>query len=274
MNYQLIALDMDGTLLNDEKKITQKTLSCIKKAKEKGVRVVISSGRVPGGLKFYEEIIAKEEPMICANGALILNHKKEVIYNEGINKNTLLNIIDILRKYKNTYYHFYHDNIMCTEKFDYSTKRFYEFNESIERKYRIEIRIITDSKKYIKDREREINKIVVVDNDLEYLNRIQKEIEDNLNVSVTKSHISNIEICNFGISKGIALEKLANYYNIPIEKCIAVGNDENDISMIKKAGLGVFMKNTREELKKHANYITNMDNNNDGIAEVIDKFIL
>ncbi|NFV14210.1 Cof-type HAD-IIB family hydrolase [Clostridium sp. FAM 1755] len=274
MNYQLIALDMDGTLLNDEKKITQKTLSYIKKAKEKGVRVVISSGRVPGGLKFYEEIIAKEEPMICANGALILNHKKETIYNEGINKNTLLNIIDILRKYKNTYYHFYHDNIMCTEKFDYSTKRFYEFNESIERKYRIEIRIITDSRKYIKDREREINKIVVVDDDLEYLNRIQKEIQDNLNVSVTKSHISNIEICNFGISKGIALEKLANYYDIPIEKCIAVGNDENDISMIKKAGLGVFMKNTREELKKYANYITNMDNNNDGIAEVIEKFIL
>lgn len=274
MNYQLIALDMDGTLLNDEKKITEKTLSYIKKAKEKGVKVVISSGRVPGGLKFYEETIAKEEPMICANGALILNDKKETIYNEGINKNTLLDIIDILRKYKNTYYHFYHDNIMCTEKFDYSTKKFYEFNKNIERKYRIEIRIITDSKEYIKHRSSEITKIVVVDNDLEYLNRIQKEIEDNLKVSVTKSHISNIEICNFGISKGIALEKLANYYNIPIEKCIAVGNDENDISMIKKAGLGVFMKNTREELKKYADYVTYMDNNNDGIAEVMKKFIL
>ncbi|MCW6074436.1 Cof-type HAD-IIB family hydrolase [Clostridium sporogenes] len=274
MNYQLIALDMDGTLLNDEKKITEKTLSYIKRAKEKGVKVVISSGRVPGGLKFYEETIAKGEPMICANGALILNDKKETIYNEGINKNTLLDIIDILRKYKNTYYHFYHDNIMCTEKFDYSTKKFYEFNKDIERKYRIEIRIITDGKEYIKRRSREITKIVVVDNDLEYLNRIQKEMEDNLKVSVTKSHISNIEICNFGISKGIALEKLADYYNIPIEKCIAVGNDENDISMIKKAGLGVFMRNTREELKKHADYITYMDNNNDGIAEVIEKFIL
>ncbi|KOM96726.1 HAD family hydrolase [Clostridium botulinum] len=274
MNYQLIALDMDGTLLNDEKKITEKTLSYIKEAKEKGVKVVISSGRVLGGLKFYEKTIAKEEPMICANGALILNDKKETIYNEGINKNTLLNIIDVLRKYKDTYYHFYHDNIMCTEKFDYSTKKFYEFNKNIERKYRIEIRIITDSKEYIKHRSSEITKIVVVDNDLKYLNRIQKEIEDNLKVSVTKSHISNIEICNFGISKGIALEKLSNYYNIPIEKCIAVGNDENDISMIKKAGLGVFMKNTREELKKYADYVTYMDNNNDGIAEVIEKFIL
>ncbi len=106
---------------------------------------------------------------------------------------------------------------MCTEKFDYSTKKFYEFNKDIERKYRIEIRIITDGKEYIKHRSSEIIKIVVVDNDLEYLNRIQKEIEDNLKVSVTKSHISNIEICNFGISKGIALEKLADYYNIPIE---------------------------------------------------------
>lgn len=114
-------------------------------------------------------------------------------------------------------------------------KKFYEFNKDIERKYRIEIRIITDGKEYIKHRSSEITKIVVVDNDLEYLNRIQKEIEDTLKVSVTKSHISNIEICNFGISKGIALEKLADYYNIPIEKCIAVGNDENDISMIKKS---------------------------------------
>lgn len=80
---------------------------------------------------------------------------------------------------------------------------------------------------------------------MKYLNGIQKEIEDNLKVSVTKSHISNIEICNFGISKGIALEKLANYYNIPIEKCIAVGNDENDISMIKKQVLEYLWKHKR-----------------------------
>ncbi|EJO5348015.1 HAD family phosphatase [Clostridium botulinum] len=274
MNYQLIALDMDGTLLNDEKKITKKNLSYIKKAKEKGIKVVIASGRIPGGLRFYEETISKQEPMICSNGALILNHKKEVIYDEGINKNTFLKVIDILRKYKDTYYHFYHDNIMCTEKFDFSTKRFYEFNKNIERKYRIEIRIITDSKEYVRHNDCEINKIVVVDNDLEYLNKIQKEIEENLKVSVTKSDISNIEICGFGISKGMGLKKLSDYYNIPIEKCIAVGNDENDISMIKKAGLGVFMKNTREELKKEADYITYSDNNNDGIAEVIEKFIL
>ncbi|WP_251860433.1 Cof-type HAD-IIB family hydrolase [Clostridium sp. Marseille-Q2269] len=274
MKYKLIALDMDGTLLNDKKKITEKTLFYIKKAKEAGVKVVISSGRVPAGLKFYEEAISKNEPMICANGALILNDKKEPIYNEGIHKDTFLNVIDILRKYKDTYYHFYHDNIMCAEKFDYSTKKFYEFNKTIDRKYRMEIRIIKDSKEYIKNICSEINKIVVVDNDLNYLNMIQKEIEDNLNLSVTKSDISNIEICDFGISKGIALEKLSNYYNIPIEKCIAVGNDENDISMIKKAGIGVLMKNAREELKKYANYITYRDNNNDGIAEVIEKFIL
>ncbi|GAA0746006.1 Cof-type HAD-IIB family hydrolase [Clostridium oceanicum] len=272
--YKLIAIDMDGTLLNDDKIITDKNLRMIENAKNKGVKVVICSGRIPGGLKFYEKTISKGQPMICANGAIILNDKKDIIFSDSLKKDTFGKIVDTLRKDKDTYYHFYDDNIMCTEKMEFSANKIYEFNNKIDRQYRMEIRVVPDSKEYIKRKVGLISKLVVVDEDREYLKKLRKNIQDKFEVSITKSNINNIEITSKGINKGIGLKKLANYYNIPIDQCIAIGNDENDISMIKEAGIGVVMKNARDSIKTFGNYITKNDNNNDGIAEVIEKFVL
>ncbi|MBP2032034.1 Cof subfamily protein (haloacid dehalogenase superfamily) [Clostridium algifaecis] len=274
MKYKLVAVDLDGTLLDDEKAICEYNIDRIRKAISLGVKFVLASGRVPTGVKIYSETVAKNQPVICCNGSILLDNKRKIIYSSPINKNSIFKVIDILRENKDTYYHFYDEDIMYTEKFAMSTEKFYEFNKKIDRNYRMEIRIIPDSKEFIEKSLKSINKIVVVDDDIDYLNELRKSIEKIEDLEVTSSDIRNIEIMNKGISKGRGLTLLSRYYNIRMEECIAVGNDENDISMIKTAGLGAAVANATQKVKEYADYITLKDNNDGAIGEIIDKFIL
>ena len=157
---------------------------------------------------------------------------------------------------------------------EFAIEKFYNFNRKADRKLRMEIRLIGDAKEYIKNTNNDINKIVVVDKDLQYLDELRKRIDNIPGVETTKSDIDNIEIGGDGSSKGNGLKFLANYYGVSLEECIAIGNDENDISMIKCAGLGVAVKNARDYIKEYADYVTERDNNNGAIGEVIEKFIL
>lgn len=274
MKYKIIAVDMDGTLLNDDKHISDYNLEMISKAVNSGVKFVIASGRIPSGLKFYEATVSKNQPMICCNGAIILDENKRTIYSKHIEKNSALEVIDVLREQKDTYYHFYSEDIIHGEQFAGSIEKFYNFNRKADRNLRLEIRLIGDAKEHIKNTDKNISKIVVGDKDLKYLKELRERIDNIPGIETTKSDIDNIEICNEGSNKGNGLKFLANYYGISLEECIAIGNDENDISMIKCAGLGVAVKNARDYIKEYANYVTERDNNNGAIGEVIEKFIL
>ncbi|MHC6179486.1 Cof-type HAD-IIB family hydrolase [Clostridium sp. JNZ X4-2] len=274
MNYKIIAMDMDGTLLNDKKFISAYNKEMISRAGKLGVKLVMSTGRLPESLKFYSHQLFENQPMICCNGALILDQNKEIIKSIPMDKSEVLKVIDILREEKDTYYHFYDNNVLYCEQFKYSTERFYEFNRKIDKKFRMEIRIIPDSKRFIKDNGENINKLVVVDPDVNYLTRLRRKIDGIPKIGTTKSSINNIEIINKEVSKGNGLKILADYYKVSASECIAVGNDENDESMIKAAGLGVAVNNARQILKAAADYITENDNNHGAIGEIIKKFIL
>ncbi|WP_333887114.1 Cof-type HAD-IIB family hydrolase [Clostridium sp.] len=274
MNYKIIAVDMDGTLLDDEKQISEYNKDMIHKAMELGVKFVICSGRPPMALKFYSEIVFPREPVICCNGGVIVGENKRVIKSIPLNKYSLLKVIDILREEKDTYYHFYDDFGLYSEQFRYTTKKFYDINNNLSEKFKMKITIVKNSKTFIKHCKCNITKVVVIDEDVEYLERLRNKIAKVPGIATTKSDLHNIEIVRRGVSKGNALEFLGNYYNIPMERCIAVGNDENDKSMIKTAGVGVAVFNSREILKKSADYITETDNNSGAVGEVIKKFIL
>ncbi len=274
MKYKIIAVDMDGTLLNDNKHITDNNLDMISKAVNKGVKFVISSGRISSGLKFYGDTVSKKQPMICCNGAIILDENREVIHSKSIDKKDILKVIDIIREKKDTYFHFYDESAIYSEQFRFTAESLYNFNREIDRKFRVEIRLVPDAKEVIEKAEFDISKIVVIDDNIEYLDELRKRIDSIIGIETTKSEINNIEILRQGVSKGNALKVLASNYGISIEECIAIGNDENDISMIKCAGLGVAVNNARDYIKNYADYITEKDNNNGAIAEVIQKFIL
>ncbi|MFL0196508.1 Cof-type HAD-IIB family hydrolase [Clostridium sp. WILCCON 0269] len=273
-SYKIIAVDMDGTLLNDKRLVPEYNKDMIYKAIELGVKFVICSGRPPMALKFYSEELFPKEPMICCNGAVIIGENKSIIKSNPLNRYSLLRVIDLLREEKDTYYHFYDDFGLYSEQFRYTTKKFYDNNNDSNSKFKMKITIVKNSKTFIKHSKCSISKIVVIDEDVEYLNRLRGKIDKVPGITTTKSDLYNIEIVSRGVSKGKALEFLAGYYKVPMGECIAIGNDENDKSMISAAGLGVAVRNSREILKKSADYITDIDNNSGAVGEVIKKFIL
>lgn len=274
IKYKLVAVDMDGTLLNDEKEITEKNLKAIEKIKQMGVKFVICSGRIPGGLRFYMDKISKGQPIISCNGGIILDEKRDFVYYKPMSSDNAVKLIEFLRENGDPYYHFYDGDILCTERFDYGASHYHKFCLSIDRAHRLEIRIIPDSKEYIKKNPENIRKFVIMNNDLKFIAELRKKLLPIASIEITSSDVNNIEVMENGISKGSGVQILAQHYGFSIEECIAIGNDQNDISMIESAGLGAAMKNSSQDIKSKADYVTLNDNNNDGIAEVINKFVL
>jgi Cof subfamily protein (haloacid dehalogenase superfamily) len=274
MKYKLLAIDMDGTFLNEEKKLTEANLEAVRKVASAGVKVVICSGRMPAGLKPFLKYMPQNQPVIAVNGSIILDHNNKEISYEAIDNETVIKVIDLLRsEFKEVYYHFFDKNAACSEVFEKMIKEYNRRNSFLSRDCRVELRIIPDTKEYIKQYNASISKIEICDDNSEILQKIRKRIREVCDVEVVSVGSSGIEITKSGLNKGSSLETLAKHYGYSLEECIAIGNDENDIEMIKKAGLGIAVKNAREDVKKAANYITEKDNNNDAVAEIIEKFI-
>jgi Cof subfamily protein (haloacid dehalogenase superfamily) len=274
MKYKLLAIDMDGTFLNESRQITERNLIAVKEAAEAGIKVVICSGRNPSALKLLLKDMPKKQPIIACNGSVILDHNKDEIFYEALDNDVLYQIIDVLRKdYDDSvYYQFFDGNVFCSEKFQNIIERFYNLYLSLPREYRMEFRIIPDSKLYIKENNSLISKLEIYDDSVEVIQEIRNKIELLPGIEVVSSGFNGIEITKKGSNKGSGLEILAKHYGISLDECIAVGNDENDLGMLKKAGLGIAVSNAKDYVQVVADYVTERDNENDAVAEVIEKF--
>lgn len=165
-----------------------------------------------------------------------------------------------------------HNRIYTTE-FVYLTAGYTKYNETVPDHAKVDVKIITDWDGFIQKNTDEIYKCAAVDTDLSKIQKAKEEIAEIDSIEVMSSTIRNFETMNKGITKGRAVERLASYYNISPEEIIGIGNNENDMPMLRYAGLGVAMGNAEEELKIMADYIA-PTNDEDGVAAVIEKFVL
>lgn len=276
MKYKLLAIDMDGTFLDGEHKPTEKNYRAVRKAAELGMKVVICSGRIPGALKMFVDNMPKSQPIIAGNGSIILDSNHKEIFNKYLDEETVVDIVSILRSdYEKVYYHIMDKDIVYSEKIGkIVTDFFINLNLSLPRKHRMEFRLIPDSLKYIKENRVKTLKLEIHEEDIDLLKEIKEKLLEIPNIEIVSSGYSSIEITKKGLNKGNALELLAKHYGYSLDECIAVGNDENDIEMIKKVGLGIAVSNANDKAKKVADYITENDNDNNAVAEVVEKFIL
>lgn len=274
MAYKLLAIDMDGTFLNDERNMTQGNLAAVTGAVEAGLKVVICSGRMPSGLKVFLRHMPGNQPLITVNGSMVLDHNNEELLCEPIDRYTMERIICILRSdFEEVYYHFFDKNIACSERFEKTIMNYHNRNLNAPRDCRMELRIVPDSQRYIEDNNASVLKVEILEENQKLLGRVRKSLEMLQGVEVVSSGAEGLEVTKKGLNKGNSLEFLAQHYGYSLEECIAVGNDENDIEMIKKAGLGIAVSNAKPIVKSAANYITSRDNNNDAILEVFERFI-
>lgn len=266
--YKIIAIDMDGTLLNTEKVITEKTKVALKKAGEMGVKVVLASGRPIDGLKRYLEeldLMKEDEYVLSYNGCLVQEIKTEKIICEfGLKGKDLHSFYDISCNLGVNIHAFSPKRGLITPK----TSRYTEVEATINK---IDINICDFAS--IKEDE-DIIKIMLID-EPEILQKaedaIPKELYDKYNI--VKSTPYFLEIISKDAGKGVGLKALADHLNVKQEEVIAVGDAGNDLDMIEYAGLGVAMANASDDVKEIADYIT-ADHNEDGVAKVIEKFIL
>lgn len=271
MEYKLIVTDMDGTLLNSKGQVSKENISALKEIQAKGIHVAIATGRIYTTAKVYAKLLGIVTPIICCNGAMVKNLKNDKeIYINPMSKEDCLKVIDICREH-NLYFHFYSDDTIYGERLEHKMLYFSEWGETLAEEDRIKIELVKDSKEVIK--RETIYKFGIQDDDLEKIDKIAEILNSTLDVEAHKSLSNMLDIMNKGVTKGKAVQNLAKSLGVKQEEIIAIGDNENDLSMITYAGLGVAMGNAEDKVKKASNYIT-YTNDNHGVAEVVKKFML
>lgn len=274
MGYKMLVLDMDGTLLRDDKTISEKNKQVLKEAADKGVKVVISTGRIFTSARAYGDMIGIDSPIIASNGAYIREKDRdEVIYARLLGEANALKITRLTDEFKLSCNLFTWDTIYC-EEMTFTAFNYTKWNKEMSEDKKVKIKIIDKSEwgTIIREHKDSILKAVIVSNDNETLYKLRKEVSK-LEVEVVSSYFNNIEAMNKGVSKGDAVRRLADYYGFSMDDVICMGDSENDISMIESAGLGIVMENGTDITKSVAKFIT-LSNEDDGVAYAVEKFIL
>ena len=272
-NIKLIALDLDGTLLGSDKQLSKEDEAALKAAAAKGIEIVPATGRFYRGMPKIIRELPYVNYVISVNGAQVYDVSKnktvcssEIPWERAVSVMERLDEIDVI-------YDCYQDG------WGWMTKRLYdkaeEYAANIHSLKMIkELRSpVSELKAYLRERALGVQKIQVFFKDMELraeiLKSLPKEFPD---LVVTTSMVNNIEINSREATKGVALKKLAQYLNISAPQTMAFGDDTNDITMLRQAGIGVAMGNAYDEVKKEADYVTD-DCNSGGVAHAIKHFL-
>lgn len=266
--YKLIAIDMDGTLLKSDKTVSERTKKAIKEARQKGVNVVIATGRPIGGVNRYLEeldMLGENDYVLSYNGGLVLKTKsKEVVSKVALTGSDLHYLYDLSKQLGVNIHAFSEVYGLITPKISKYTEEEANINN-----IKIEINDYSD----IED-DHSIIKVMMIDEPeiLEKaVNNLPKEVYEKY--TVVRSTPYFLEFLNKAVNKGTGVKLLAEHLGINQEEVMTFGDAENDLDMIIYAGMGIAMKNGFEEVKEVANYITD-SNEEDGVAKAIEKFVL
>ena len=289
--YKLIAIDLDGTLLDSYGEVSENTKRILKETMKKGTKVIIASGRTVDSIKAIAEDISSDKYIIAGNGSIIYDLKeKNVIYEKYIPKSKALNIIKICNDNSITY-SVYTNKTIIADSLKYNILYYYKQNLKKETSKKTSITIVPNIYDYVKSMDNEkVMKIFICDKHQSVFNSILKkfsEIEDIeiLDVShMSRKMISNgskdialeyfyTEITEKDVDKWYALEYLIKKLNIDKTEIISIGDNINDVKMIEQAGLGIAMKGSSPKVTEVADYITYFDNNHNGAALAIEKFL-
>ncbi|WP_112365164.1 Cof-type HAD-IIB family hydrolase [Sarcina ventriculi] len=275
MEYKMICIDMDGTLLNSKHEVSERNKKAIKEAIEKGIVVAITTGRIFKSAKIYADLLGIETPIVASNGGFIKEQdKEEIIYKSALTYDQLKVIDSIIKKHNlNVYYNLYNGIIL--EKTLNENHAYKQTNRKAKRNEdKITILENVDVDKAFKENEGDILKAICIENEnIDALNRAKKELREIEGLEVVSSWSNNFEVMPKGTCKWSGIKQLAKILGIKENEIICIGDSENDLSMIQNAGFGIAMGNARKDVKEAAKYIT--DNNEcDGVGKAIEKIVL
>lgn len=281
----LIATDMDGTLLNAAHEISEENINAIHYAQSLGITVVIATGRA-----FYEAStpVAQTDlkvPYICLNGAEVMDESFNISSTSNLNRELIDRITGELNS-EDIYYQIYTNIGIYTENPERDLEIYIDIAEragqqaDVEKiKAGIQKRIDNGTLKVVEnyDKIKEtpgeiVMKILAFDSDLEKIDRVSAKLAESGSLAVSSSSRGNIEITHADAQKGIALATIAEKLHIDMDNVMAIGDNLNDISMLERVGYPVAMSNGTEEVKAASKYITET-NENSGVGKAIMKLL-
>jgi Cof subfamily protein (haloacid dehalogenase superfamily) len=268
--YELLVVDMDGTIVNADGKISEADKKAIAAAQARGVRVALSTGRVVDACRKYIAELELDGVHIFFDGALVydLSHKKSV-YSRPINAETLKAAVEFARENK-IYLELYAIERYFVEEINWADKIHREFfglhstltnfDEIVGRETIIKCELMVhDAREEAKSRL--------------FLEHFKGLLRGSTARTPAFPDVSFINVIDPMVSKGSALEKLAGHFGISLDKVMAIGDGTNDLPLLEKAGLKIAMGNARDELKAIANYVT-LSVDKSGAAAAIERFLL
>jgi len=269
---KLIFIDLDGTLLSSSKEISKENKEAVRIAEENGLKVIICTGKVFKSAKRFAHELGIEGPLISCNGAEIRDiATEELLYSNFIKKDDCYKIIDICRR-KNIYFHAYIDHDMFTEMEECPTPLYWIENTEVPEEYRINIRVVPDFKEIVKKSSQNISKFLMVSKDTQQLFEVRRLLEKIDTVNVMCSTDDNIEVVNKNVSKGNALVIVSKSNQYNGYGIVAIGDSENDLSMLLESHYKIVMGNADESLKKIADFIS-VTNDENGVAIAIRQIL-
>ena len=271
MEKKILFLDLDGTLLNDAKEITEENLTAIQKAIDVGHAVVVTTGRPRGGIVAQINALRLNRPgcyAIAANGATIYDtYTGEVIYENGVSREYLRYAFDEAYKFGVHPQTYTRDAVLAEH--DNAELQYY-------------CNLVKMSYEIVED--------VSVALDYDPIKMLFIHLDDRSKLEAFRAHVEpwyqerqlevffscdrHLEFLPQGVNKGSGVRFLSEYLGVPIENTLAAGDAENDISMLQAVGTPCVMKNARPEMYQYGKYITERDNNHSGVAEIIEKYML
>ena len=275
---RLICIDMDGTLLDSNHVVSERNKEALRKAKNLGVTIAISTGRLFCSAKYYSELIGIDTAVLASNGAYIkTNYKEDTVIETPLSKETVLEIYDIVKKYGLSANYNSWDTLIRENKIP-ETHAYNIMNKYLPEEKKVKFLIDEENlPNTLKNFKGNILKSIVIEegHNKDNLWAAKKELKETFGdkLHVVSSGTNNFEIISGTISKGIAVKYLAESLNLKPSEVMCIGDSENDLSMINYAGIGVAMGNALDMVKEEADYITDT-NNNSGVAKAIERFVL
>lgn len=268
MNYKMIVLDLDGTLTNRDKEITPHTKRVLLEAQRKGKIVALASGRSSFGVLPLAEELELERYggyILSFNGGIIIDCKSgNVVFQKELPVDVNRKIVALSAEHRVNLMT-YQQDLLITNNPDC------EYVQMEARINHLKIKQVDDMASYV---DFAVPKMIMTD-DGDYLATVEGKVKAALgrNLSVYRSEPFFLEILPKGIDKAQCLTQLLEKIGIQREEIIACGDGYNDLTMIQYAGLGVAMENAVLPVRSAADFVT-YSNNDDGVAHVVEKFLL
>ena len=268
--YKIIVCDLDQTLLNDDCSVSDRNVEAIRKARELGVKFVPGTGRgyrsIQNTLKQLDLLERENEYVISFNGGAVTENKgSRLLHFEAIPFALADELYRRGQRY-NVCVHAYTLDTVYVRRFCQDEIDFLHGRMAVTEVFETDLGFLAGQ---------EIVKVLYMNTDYAYLKQIEDDLKDiTQDIDVSYSANRYIEFNRRGVNKGAGLLSLARLLGVKPEETIAIGDNFNDLPMIRAAGLGVGVRNTVEEMKPLCDYITEATNNESAVAEVIEKFVL